>query len=179
MRNFGLFFFRVLLGLLMLVGHGAPKIGTAFSAIGAEGPLQFPDPLGIGAWFSLLGAIGAEFFCAVLIIVGLLTRVAAVPLVFTMLVGAFLVHAGDPLFPQFLSGIEGAPAEYATLLTPFKEYALLYALGFGLLIFTGPGLFSLDRKFFGKRKAETDEESYDEEDEEDALLGPAETTPRP
>jgi len=57
------------------------------------------------------------------------TRFAAAPVVFTMIVAAFVVHGSDPW-------TMGAGAS--------KEPALLFAFVFLALIFTGAGKFSVD-----------------------------------
>jgi putative oxidoreductase len=80
----------VAFGCLMLV-HGIQKV-MGFSEMADK----FPDPLGMGSQLSLLSAIGAEVGCSLLLIAGLGTRIAAIPLAFTMVVALFLVHADDP-----------------------------------------------------------------------------------
>ena len=77
----------------------------------------------------MAGAVFCEVVCAVLLIVGLLTRPASLGLVFTMAVAGFVVHGADPLF------MGGGPS---------KEPALLYLAAYLLLLFTGPGRYSLD-----------------------------------
>ena len=89
-----------------------------------ERATSFPDPLGVGNAASLTLAVFAEFFCSVLVIFGVGTRLAAVPLLITMLVAGFIYHADDP----FSS----------------REKALLYGIGFLVLVFTGPGPWSVD-----------------------------------
>jgi putative oxidoreductase len=111
----------------MAAAHGWGKL-LSFG----EKAATFPDPLGIGRPFSMAGAIGAEFFCAILVALGLGTRVAAIPLVFTMGVATFLVHANDP-FGQ-------------------KEKAVLFLVIFLALAFTGAGAYSLDAKLGGKKR---------------------------
>lgn len=124
--SLGLLLYRVAFGGMMVVGHGWPKL-MAFS----EKAASFPDPLGIGSTMSMVGAVSGELVCSALIVLGLGTRLAALPIAFTMGIAAFLIHANDALF---LSA-EGAA----------KEPALLYMVAFALLFFTGPGRFSVDR----------------------------------
>jgi putative oxidoreductase len=126
-RSIGLLVLRFGVGLMMLLAHGWGKL-VGFSDL-AE---KFPDPLGIGSTTTLLLAIFAEVVCALLIVVGLGTRFAAVPLLVTMLVAAFVVHADDPWSRQ--------------------EFALLYAIPFLALIFTGGGRFALDHVVQFKRR---------------------------
>lgn len=117
--SIGLLILRLGFAGMMLFGHGLPKL-MKFNELSAS----FADPLGIGNAASLASAIFGEVACAVLIAIGLFTRVAAVPFLFTMLVAAFIVHSADPWAK--------------------KELALLYAIPALTLIFTGPGAFSID-----------------------------------
>jgi putative oxidoreductase len=120
LRDVGLLILRVWPGSFMLAAHGWGKL-SKFSA----SPVKFPDPLGVGATLSLSLTVFAEVGCAALIVVGLATRLAALPLVITMLVAALVIHGDDPWSK--------------------KEFALLYAAPFAALLFTGPGRLSLDR----------------------------------
>ena len=117
----GLLILRVTLGGVMLFAHGGGKL-VNFADVSSK----FPDPLGVGSPLSLGLAVFAEVFCAIAIMLGLFTRAAAVPLLITMLVAAFIVHGDDPFKKQ--------------------EFALLYAVPFLALILTGPGRYSIDQK---------------------------------
>ena len=109
----------------MFFGHG---LGKALSF--NETATQFPDPLGVGNVVSMLLVIFAEAVCAILIMVGFMTRLAAIPLIITMGVAFLVVHALDPF--------------------KVKELGLIYGLGFLTLAFTGPGFLSLDA-WFGRK----------------------------
>jgi len=98
---------------------------------------KFPDPLGVGNGVSLVLIFFAEFVCAVLVMAGLATRFAAVPVVIAMAVAAFVVHADDP----WTMG-QGAS----------KEPALLYLIAFLTLVFTGAGRCSVDGWFRRRRR---------------------------
>lgn len=117
--SLGLLLLRVAVGGMMLVGHGWGKL-TNFAAKSAT----FPDPLGIGPVLSMALATGAEVLCALAVILGFATRWAVVPLMVTMLVAAFIIHAADPWMK--------------------KEFALLYFFPFATLFLTGAGRYSLD-----------------------------------
>lgn len=123
--SIGLLVLRVGIGCLMLV-HGLQK-AMGFSAMSDV----FPDPIGLGSQFSLIMAIGAEVGCSVLLILGLGTRLAVIPLAFTMLVALFLVHADDPW--------------------KVKELAAVFLLVYASLLLTGAGQISLDHVCFSKR----------------------------
>ncbi len=109
-----------------MLTHGYPKLQRLLS-----GEMRFGDPLGLGPEVSLVLAVFAEFVCAILIVLGLGTRLAAIPLIVTMSVAAFIAHGGDP-FGR-------------------KEMALLYLVLYVVLLITGSGKFSLDQ-ILNKRK---------------------------
>lgn len=120
-KNFsdiGLLILRVGFSGMMLT-HGIPKIGKLF-----ETPIKFADPFGFGEIPSLVLALIGEFVAPILIIIGVKTKLATVPVIITMLVAAFIIHAADPL--------------------AVKEKALLYLIGFLVILFAGPGKFSID-----------------------------------
>ena len=117
--DFGLLLFRLIIGGLMLT-HGIPKLLTFF---GSE-EIVFADPIGLGETVTFTFAVFAEFVCAMLIILGWVTRFASIPLIITMAVAAIIVHWTDGFGRQ--------------------ELPLLYMGGFLLLFFTGAGKFSLD-----------------------------------
>jgi putative oxidoreductase len=123
-QNATLLLMRVLFGGLIALGHGWGKL-VGFS----QGASSFPDPLGMGSHLSMAAAVFAEFFCGLLLILGLLTRPAAFVLAFNMAVAAFVVHASDPFFMPPV---------------PAKEPAFLYLAGFACLALFGPGRYSLD-----------------------------------
>ena len=77
--DLGLLFLRVMIGGFMLSAHGWGKL-ISYS----EKSAQFADPIGLGPATSLAAAIFAEVFCSLLIILGIGTRLAAIPLVCTM-----------------------------------------------------------------------------------------------
>jgi len=97
---------------------------------------KFGDPLGIGSGLSLILVMFAEFVCAILVMLGLATRFAAVPIVIAMCVAAFVVHANDP---WTMAG--GSPS---------KQPALMYGIVFLSLALTGAGKLSLDALICGK-----------------------------
>ena len=109
--SLGLLILRVLVGITMLT-HGLAKL-TSFSELSAT----FPDPIGLGSTLSLILIIGAEVGCSLFVI-------ATIPLVFSMLVVIFVVHANDPF--------------------QMRELPFLYLGIYILLFFTGAGKISLD-----------------------------------
>jgi putative oxidoreductase len=119
-----------------MVTHGWGKFQMALA-----GNFEWADPIGLGPTLSLLLVTFAEFFCAILIILGLATRLAAVPLVFAMGVAAFVAHANDPWTMGAAAQLymAGEAESWAS-----KQPALMFGIAFLALIFTGPGKFSLD-----------------------------------
>ncbi|ACV26657.1 DoxX family protein [Kangiella koreensis] len=88
---------RVPLGIILLA-HGAQKLFGWFGGYGLEGTGQWLASVGFepGYWMALLAG-SAEFFGGLALILGLLTRPAAVVTAFTMLM-AMTVHIGNGLF---------------------------------------------------------------------------------
>lgn len=123
--DIGLLLFRLAFGCFMLV-HGIQKV-LGFSVMAD----QFPDPIGMGSQLSLIMAIGAEVGCSVLLIFGLGTRLAVLPLAFTMIIALLVVHGSDPW--------------------KVKELAAIYLAAYAILFVTGPGNLSLDAQWLGKR----------------------------
>lgn len=89
---------RVPVGLILAV-HGAQKLFGWFGGYGLEGTGQWLASIGLepGYLMALLAG-GAEFFGGLALVLGLLTRPAAVVAAFTMLVAIFAVHIGNGLF---------------------------------------------------------------------------------
>lgn len=100
--NLALLLLRLFVGGMMLT-HGVAKLEN-FTAL-KEG---FPDPIGWGAALSLVMIILVEVGCSLMLITGLLTRFAVIPLVFAMIM-AMTTHAdmsvGSIELPLFYMGI--------------------------------------------------------------------------
>lgn len=105
----------------MMLFHGIPKLLDVL-----QGDFSFGDPIGIGSTLSKILVVLAEAICPLFIILGYKTRLAAIPAFIAMLVAAFVAHADDP----FSS----------------KEKALLFAAAFLVIMLTGAGKFSIDKK---------------------------------
>ena len=95
---------RIIFGIL-LMNHGIQK-WSSFQELSTV----FPDPLGIGSPLSLG--------------LGFLYRLAIIPMIFTMIVAFFVVHANDVF--------------------AVKELAFIYLVVFILMYIAGPGKFSID-----------------------------------
>ena len=87
--NTAILFLRIVAGGLMLV-HGYDKM-VHFNETAA----QMMNFMGIGSKASTALVIFAEFFCSMLLILGLFTRLACIPLIICMSVALFMAHNGD------------------------------------------------------------------------------------
>lgn len=139
--SLGILALRMMIGAMMLLGHGIPKIRD-YDAMLAK--FYEPDffPLNyMSKSVSLMACIGAEVVAAAFIILGLATRPAAFILGFNMVVAAFAVLANAPWFIG-----PGAPMA--------KEPALLYLIPLIAIIITGAGSWSMDAALYkeGKRR---------------------------
>jgi putative oxidoreductase len=116
--NISMLTLRLFAGILMM-SHGYEKL-IHFN----EKKAIFHNFLGIGATNSLLLVIFAEFFCALFLMIGLFTRLVALPLIIVMAVAVFEVHQMD----FFQTG----------------EKASLFLSIFITLMLCGPGKASID-----------------------------------
>lgn len=117
--DFAMLLLRIAAGGLM-VKHGYDKF-INFSDT-ASHMMNF---MGIGQKACAVLVIFAEFFCSILVIAGLFTRLACIPLIITMAVALFMAHKGD----FFGDG----------------QVAALFLVAFTVLLFTGPGRASADK----------------------------------
>lgn len=109
----------------LIMTHGVPKLLRIL-----DGNFNFGDPIGIGPTASLFLVTFAEAFCAFLVLIGIFTRAALIPLIINMAVVVFIAHADDP-FGR-------------------KELGLFFLINFIVLFLTGPGKYSVDKKLLGK-----------------------------
>jgi len=130
----GLLILRVLIGAAMMQ-HGWGKIQSPFNwmdldpkrgASGVPGILQF------------LAAL-SEFGGGAALIVGFLTPLACLGILATMTVAILMVGKGQP----WIASKPGAPS---------FESASLYWIPAAALLFTGPGIYSLDAILFQKER---------------------------
>jgi putative oxidoreductase len=121
--DIALLLLRLAFGGFMIIGHGWPKLLKLFG----DEPIKFMDFMGLGPTVSLTLATFAELGCALLIMLGLFTRLASLPLIFTMLVAILARHWGDP-FGQV-------------------EKALMYLFAYLSLLLAGSGWYSLDAQW--------------------------------
>ncbi|TDV53374.1 putative oxidoreductase [Pseudomonas helmanticensis] len=123
-RDIGLLFLRVSGGLFLLWVHGLPKL-LDFTA-----QLQLiEDPFHLGSHLTLILAIFAEVVCPLLIVAGLLARLACVPILFVLLVALLVVH------PQW-SVAEG-------------QFGWLLLILFTTVLIAGPGRLAISVRLPG------------------------------
>ena len=117
----GLLLLRVVFGLTLCITHGWVKV-LHFSQMAAH----FPDPLHIGARFTLLFAVLSDFICSLLIVLGLATRWAALIVAINTGAAFVLVHKFALMGPR--SG----------------ELPLLFCAWALSIAIMGPGRYSID-----------------------------------
>lgn len=109
---------RIIFGILLMT-HGLQKWSNF-----QELSTAFPDPIGLGGPLSLGLAIFGELICSIAFIIGFVYRLAMIPMIATMLVAFFVIHASDAF--------------------AVKELAFIYLVVFILMYIAGPGRFSID-----------------------------------
>lgn len=123
-QSLGLLFLRVTGSLFLLWVHGLPKL-LDFNA-----QLQLiEDPFHLGAHLTLILAIFAEVLCPLLIVAGVLARLACLPILFVLLVALLVVH------PQW-SVAEG-------------QFGWLLLIIFTSVFIAGPGRLALNVRLPG------------------------------
>lgn len=133
---------RLLVGLMMLIGHGIPKIWNYQAAKDFfPVPNTFPFSL-LTPPMSMALCIAAEVGATALIIVGFATRPAAFVLGLCMTVAAFGWLGSAPWF-------QNTPTLVET-----KELPVMYLIPMIVIILSGAGSYSLDAIIYkeGKRR---------------------------
>lgn len=116
--NTAMLLLRIVAGGLML------KIGYEKLIGFNEKSATFMNFMGMGPKVSLALVVFAEFFCSILVILGLLTRLACIPLIITMCVALFVALNGD----VFGKG----------------QTAVLFLTAYTVILLVGPGRASAD-----------------------------------
>lgn len=124
--EFSLLLIRIVGGGFMLT-HGWGKMMNLLNA-----NFEFLDPIGIGKEASLGLVVFSEILCSLLLLTGLLTRWASIPLIITMIVAVFVVHAQDGFAKQ--------------------EMGLIYMIIYLVLLLCGPGRYSIDGMMNQKKR---------------------------
>ena len=125
---------RVPVGIV-LAAHGAQKLFAWFGGYGLEGTGQYMESIGLAPGFLMaLLAGSAEFFGGLALVLGVLTRPAALVSAFTMLMAIFNAHISNGLFLSN-GGYEYALALFAATLS---------------LVFSGAGRLAVDNLIANK-----------------------------
>ncbi|PWK30752.1 DoxX family protein [Pseudomonas sp. B21-040] len=123
-EDWGLLFLRISSSLFLLWVHGLPKL------LNYSAQLQvIEDPFHMGVSLTLMLAIFAEVLCPLLIIAGVLVRLACLPILTLLLVALLIVH------PQW-SVEEG-------------QFGWLLLILFTSIFIAGPGRLALNVRFAG------------------------------
>ena len=123
-REIGLLFLRVSGALFLLGVHGLPKLLNFSTEL-----QRIEDPFHLGAHLTLILAIFAEVLCPLLIVAGVLVRLACLPILFVLLVALLVVH------PQW-SVAEG-------------QFGWLLLILFTTVFIAGPGRLALNGRLPG------------------------------
>ena len=123
------FLLRLVTAYMMIIYHGWGKLMRI-----TDGNLNFSDPIGIGVEASLILVMFAEFFCSILVALGLFTRFAVLPLIFTMLVALLIQHGDDPI------------SENWNIIAYLSAYIALF--------YGGAGRYSFDYKFWPDNRSD-------------------------
>ena len=119
--NAAMLILRLSFGILMMM-HGYDKLVNFNAKL--IGPPPFMNFMGIGGSASLALVVFAEFFCSLFLILGLFTRLAAIPLIIVTCVIIFKLNNGN-VFGD-------------------AEIAAVYLSGYLVLLLVGPGKISVD-----------------------------------
>ncbi|KQB55447.1 DoxX family protein [Pseudomonas endophytica] len=132
--GYGLTVLRIFIGIIF-VAHGSQKLFGWFGGGGLAGTAQWMESIGLapGTLMALLAG-GTEFFAGLALIIGLLTRPAALGLTFTLLVAIFSVHIHNGLF----------------MANNGYEFALALLGGTLAVLIEGAGKLSVDRAIAAK-----------------------------
>jgi putative oxidoreductase len=124
---------RLVLGVVFFA-HGAQKMLGWFGGPGLNTTIaNFTQHMGIPLFFAYLAVI-AEFFGAIGLIVGFLSRIAAFGILMVMVVAVVMVHVHNGLFMNWMGNQNGEGFEYHLL-------AMALALA---IIMKGSGALSID-----------------------------------
>jgi putative oxidoreductase len=129
LQPLGLLILRIVFGAIM-IAHGYPKVFG-----GLHHHVQFVSSLGLPGWLAYLSAI-AEFFGGILVIAGLVTRIAAFAILIDLAVAIAKVH-----WKHGLTGQGG------------YEFPLALAAIALALVFFGAGPIAMDSIRGGRRTA--------------------------
>src|SRR5680860_822318 len=126
--NLALLLLRIVIGLMMIFGHGWGKLMKVI-----DGNWAFPEMMGIPSQISLILAVLIEVGCSILLILGYKTRWVAAFLFLIMVSALLFIHGNDPLFIAHANG--GGS----------KELEILYGVVYLTLGLAGGGKYGLSK----------------------------------
>lgn len=128
LKDLSLLLLRLIFGSLMFLYHGLGKVQRL---TGGE-EIRFLNFLGLGPQVSLTLTAFAEAGCSILLVLGLFTRLASIPLIINMSVIVFYVHIKEP---------------------DRLEIPLMFLAVYIVLFFKGAGKYSIDYRIGRNRTA--------------------------
>lgn len=137
-NDFASLVLRLVLGVLFVI-HGSQKVFGAFGGPGPSATITGFGQLGLPTIIPILVMI-AEFAGGILLIVGFLTRLAALGIGAVMVGAIWFVHLPNGLFMNWMGTQKGEGYEF---------HILVLAIAFALLI-RGGGMLSVDRSLYLK-----------------------------
>jgi len=117
--HLALLLFRVALSSEMILVHGLKKLGLN----GSE-PEIVPNPFHFPSALNQLLVNCSDLLFPSFVLLGFLTRLSVLPILAVTLTGYFIIHSHDPL--------------------PERDTPFMYSLSFLLILFLGPGKYSID-----------------------------------
>ena len=139
--NFGFTILRLALGVIFFA-HGAQKVLGLFGGPGFSGWMAFMASAHVPAPFAALAAI-AEFFGALGLLLGFLTRIAAFGIAVDMVVAVWMVHLPNGFFMNWTGKQAGEGFEYHILIVAACLVLMIY----------GGGAASIDSAIFQGMKS--------------------------
>jgi putative oxidoreductase len=138
LQQYGIALLRFIVGIVFIM-HGSQKLFTYGyqGVVGSMGQMGIPVPEVSAALI-----MTTEFVGGILLLLGLFTRIAAIPVSFAMLVAVAQVHFKNGFFMQ------GGGYEYALTLA-FAAIALILTGGGALAL---DNVIGTDKKLFGSRR---------------------------
>jgi putative oxidoreductase len=138
LQQYGIAILRIIVGIIFIM-HGSQKLFTYGyqGVVGSMGQMGIPAPE-----VAAVLIMATEFIGGILLLLGLFTRLAAIPIAFAMLVAIVQVHLKN----GFFAGGGG------------YEFPLTLAVAAIALVLTGSGAWAIDNvlgtdsKLFGRRR---------------------------
>lgn len=112
--------FRIYVTIAFMRAHGLPKLFQIEETLN-----HIPDPLGLGSNISGYYAIFVNIVGALMVGVGLFTRLGALLILSVTLSGLLLIHSNDSV--------------------KIQDGPLIYSIVYGYIFYVGAGKYSLDK----------------------------------